>query len=52
LTVDDFNRGITDFTEPPQITISETLRQSENEDHEKTDDKRIISGHLTSRKII
>ncbi len=43
LTVDDFNKEISDFTEPPQITVSATLKQSEKEENEKPDDKRMVS---------
>jgi len=43
LTIDDFNKEIDDFTEPPQITISATLKQSEKDENEKSDDKRIVS---------
>ena len=43
LTVDDFNKEISDFTEPPQITVSAILRQSEKEENEKPDDKSTVS---------
>ena len=43
LTVDDFNKEISDFTEPPQITVSAILKQSEKIENEKPDDKRIVS---------
>ncbi len=42
LAVDDFNKEIDDFTEPPQITISVTLKQSEKDENENPDDKRIV----------
>jgi len=43
LTVDDFNMEISDFTEPPEITVSAILKQSEKIENEKPDDKRIVS---------
>jgi putative ATP-dependent endonuclease of the OLD family len=46
LTVDDFNKEITDFNNPPQITVIAKLTQSDKEDNEKPDDKRIVSTWL------
>jgi len=43
LTIDDFNKEITDFTEPPHITVSAILKESKKEENERLDDKRIVS---------
>jgi len=50
LTIDDFNKGISDFTEPPQITIAAILKQSEKEENENPEDKRTVSTWLLNLK--
>ncbi|WP_227004040.1 ATP-dependent nuclease [Salicibibacter halophilus] len=44
LSIDDFNKSISDFNEPPEITITATLRSS---DVNTEDDKAVVASWLT-----
>ena len=46
LTIEDFCKEIQDFSEPPQITISATLKESGKKDNEKLDDKALVATWL------